>query len=59
MLRSEYSSATREPKRYRPEGVALIGHLTHILNIPGRKADNIMLGNLRFSPPYLMDGNQT
>jgi hypothetical protein len=33
--------------------VAIIGHLTHNLNIPRRKADNIMSGNLRFSPLVL------
>jgi hypothetical protein len=38
------------PRDIGQEGVALIGHLTHILNIPGRKADKIMSDNLKFSP---------
>jgi hypothetical protein len=50
MHRAGYSSATREPKRYRAGTVALIGHLTRILKIPGRKANKIMSANLRFSP---------
>jgi hypothetical protein len=40
------------------EEMALIGHLTHISDIPRRKADRMMLGNLRFSPTNLMDGCQ-
>jgi hypothetical protein len=51
MPRAKYS------ERYRTKGVALIGHLTHILDIPGRKADKMMLGNPWFSPSYLMDGH--
>jgi hypothetical protein len=47
---AKYSSATREPVRYRQEGVALIGHLTHILYIPERKVDKIMSCVLTFSP---------
>jgi hypothetical protein len=38
------------------EVVALIGHLAHISNIPGRKADRMMSGNLRFPPTNLMEG---
>jgi hypothetical protein len=59
MHMDEYSSATREPERHRAGGVALIGHLTRILNITGRKDNKIMSGNLRFSPSKLMDGRQT
>jgi hypothetical protein len=33
--------------------VALIGHLTHISNIFGRKTDKMISDNLRFSPPKL------
>jgi hypothetical protein len=36
--------------------VALIGHLAHISDIPGRKADRMMLGNMRFPPTNLMGG---
>jgi hypothetical protein len=32
------------------ERVALIRHLTHILNIHGRKVNSILSGNLKFSP---------
>jgi hypothetical protein len=42
----------------RQEMVALIGHLTCILNIPGRKVDKIMSYSLRFAPSNLMDGHQ-
>jgi hypothetical protein len=41
------------------ELVTLIGHLTHTSDIPGRKADRVMSGNLRFPPTNLMDGRQT
>jgi hypothetical protein len=41
------------------EVVALIGHLGHISDIPGRKADRMMPGNLRFPPTNLMEGRQT
>jgi hypothetical protein len=41
------------------EVVALIGHQAHNSNIPGRKADKMMLGNLRFPPTNLMKGHQT
>jgi hypothetical protein len=58
MPRAKYFSNTREPERYRAGGVAIIGHLTHNLNNPRRKADNIMSGNPKFSPPYFMDGHQ-
>lgn len=40
------------------EGMAPIGHLTHISNILGRKDDNIMSDNLRFSSPYLKYGHR-
>jgi hypothetical protein len=40
------------------ELVTLIGHLAHTSNIPGRKADRMMSGNLRFPPTNSMDGNQ-
>jgi hypothetical protein len=52
--RAEYSSATRDHERYRAEGVALIGHLPHILDIPWRETDRMMSGNLRFPPTNLM-----
>jgi hypothetical protein len=38
------------------ELVTLIGHLTHTSDVPGRKADRVMSGNLRFPPTNLMDG---
>jgi hypothetical protein len=41
------------------ELVTLIGHLTHTSNIPGRKADKVMSGNLRFicqPGPSIADG---
>jgi hypothetical protein len=38
------------------ELVTLIGHLTHTSNTPRRKADRVMLGNLRFPPTNSMDG---
>jgi hypothetical protein len=41
------------------ELVTLIGHLTHTSDIPGRKADRVMSGNLRFPPTNLMGGHQT
>jgi hypothetical protein len=41
------------------EVVTLIGHLTHISDIPGRKADRMMSGNQRFPPTNLMEGHQT
>jgi hypothetical protein len=41
------------------ELVTLIGHLTHTSNTPGRKADKVMSGNLRFPPTKSMDGCQT
>jgi hypothetical protein len=41
------------------ELVTLIGHITHTSNIPGRKADRVMSGNLRFLPTNSMDGRQT
>jgi hypothetical protein len=41
------------------ELVTLIGHLTHTSDIPGRKADRVMSGNLRFPTTNLMDGRQT
>jgi hypothetical protein len=41
------------------ELVTLIGHLTHTSDIPRRKADRVMSGNLRFPPTNLMDGRQT
>jgi hypothetical protein len=41
------------------ELVTLIGHLTHTSDVPGRKADKVMSGNLRFPPINLMDGRQT
>jgi hypothetical protein len=40
------------------EVVALIGHLTHISDIPKGKADKMMLGNLRFPPTNLMEDRQ-
>jgi hypothetical protein len=47
------------PRDIGQEVVALIGHLTHISNIPRRKADRMMSGNLRFPPTNLMDSHQT
>jgi hypothetical protein len=41
------------------ELVTLIGHLAHTSNIPGRKADRVMSGNLRFPPTNSMDDRQT
>jgi hypothetical protein len=41
------------------EVVALIGHLAHISDIPRRKADKMMSGNLRFPPTNLMESHQT
>jgi hypothetical protein len=41
------------------ELVTLIEHLTHTSNTPGRKADRMMSGKLRFSPTNPMDGRHT
>jgi hypothetical protein len=41
------------------EVVALIGHLAHILDISGTKANRMMSGNLRFAPTNLMEGRET
>jgi hypothetical protein len=41
------------------ELVTLIGHLTHTSDVPGKKADRVISGNLRFPPTNLMDGHQT
>jgi hypothetical protein len=57
MHRAKYSLVARETKRYRVGGVPLLEHLTHILNIPRRKADKIISDNLGFSPPNLLDGH--
>jgi hypothetical protein len=52
----------RPPKSLRDveqEVVALIGHIAHISDIPERKADRMMSGNLRFPHTNLMEGCQT
>jgi hypothetical protein len=41
------------------ELVTLIGHLTCTSEVPGRKVDRVMSGNLSFPPTNLMDGRQT
>jgi hypothetical protein len=46
------------PRDIEQEVVALIGHLTHISDIPVRKADIMISGNLRFPPTNLMDGHR-
>jgi hypothetical protein len=50
MHRAKYLWPTEGSRDIGQEGVSLIGHLTHIFNIPGRKVNKIMSGNLRFSP---------
>jgi hypothetical protein len=47
------------PRDIEQEVVALIGHLTYISDIPGRKVDKMMSSNLRFPPKNLMNGRQT
>jgi hypothetical protein len=47
------------PRDIGQEVVALIGHLTHISDILGRKADRMMSDNLRFPPTNLTDGRRT
>jgi hypothetical protein len=41
------------------EVVALIGHLAHISDTPGRKVDRMMSVNLIFPPINLMEGCHT
>jgi hypothetical protein len=47
------------PKDIGQEVVALIGHITHISDIPWRKADKMMSGNIRFSLSKLNGCHQT